>query len=185
MSAFKINSPKDIIGKLFSGITLKRDTEKLPYNNLEEVAKLCGFEGDLDGFLTSALTSEFVAGQNDIKNATGHWYGEYYLPASTLVVLGSNVPREQVIKGTYKPAPAGYLVVVFEEITTEDSVDSEDGYLTYSMPSENSQWLKEGIDSSITLPNGKTAQLTAQGVPMAIYQVNLRANNDYETEGTH
>ena len=181
----RIFTNQTVIGKVISGITLKRDTEKLPYNNLKEVAELCGFGEDVSSLLTSAAESDYAGGENGIKNTTGHWYGEYYLPASTLVVLGSNVPREQVINGTYKPAPAGYLIVVFEEITTEDSVYSENGYLTYDMPLGNTQWNKEGIDSSIVLPNGKTALLNAPGAPMAIYQVNLRANNDYETEGTH
>ena len=91
----------------------------------------------------------------------------------------------------------GYLVVVFEEVTTESNTGS---YLTYSAPIKDyetnsagigidgeTQWQDEGIDMQITLPNGSMANLevAAKGAPMAIYQVGLRANNDFETEGTH
>ena len=41
-------------------------------------------------------------------------------------------------------------------------------------------------NKTIKLPNGKTATISdTKGAAMAIYQVGLRANNDYETEGTH
>ena len=82
------------------------------------------------------------------------------------------------------------IIVVFEDIQTEDSVNPTGGYLTYEAPTANTQREKEGIDECIVLPNGVSIQLkdsTGKPVlaPMAIYQVGLRANNDFETEGTH
>ncbi len=172
------------IGKIMGGLSLQRDTEKLPFDNILQAAKAYGFGEDKVKFTTSALTSESIANENEIKNATGHWYGEYYLPASTIVVEGAGTTREDVIKGTKKPLATGYLVVVFEEITTVED-DPEANYLTYSAPAET-QWQKEGLETTILLPNNKQATITAtNGSAMAIYQVGLRANNDYETEGTH
>ena len=106
------------------------------------------------------------------------------MPASTIVVDGAGTTRDEVIKGLKKPLATGYLVVVFEEITTVED-DPEANYLTYSAPAET-QWQKEGLETTILLPNNKQATITAaNGSAMAIYQVGLRANNDYETEGTH
>ena len=170
------------IGKIMGGLSLQRDTEKLPFDNILEAAKAYGFGTDKTKFVNSAKESISVSGENDIKNAAGHWYGEFYLPASTIVVNGAGTTREQAIKG--KPLTTGYLVVVFDEITTVED-DPEADYLTYSAPAET-QWQKEGIETIITLPNGEQATIIAgNGAAMAIYQVGLRANNDYETEGTH
>lgn len=187
-----------IIGKLVNGIKLVRETQKLPYDNIAEVAEICGFETNTAGFIESAVKSESidddiaVKGPNDIKNATGRWYGEYYLPASTIVAGGTGTTRDQMIKNAVKPITTGYLVVVFEEITTEDDVKDETeepGYLTYDAHATNSQWSKEGLETTIILPNGKKAEIptsnASEAAPMAIYQVGLRANNDFETEGTH
>ena len=205
----KVYTNQVVIGRLIDGLKLVKETQKLPFDNIAQVAKICGFETNITDFIASAVTSESInddvaiGGPNDIKNATGHWYGEYYLPASTVVVAGSETTREQVVKGAVKPITTGYLVVVFEKITTEDDVNDENssqpGYLTYSSPSEpedyKQQWEKEGIETIIVLPNG-VGKAPGEGVkiptsnilnagPMAIYQVNLRANNDFETEGTH
>ena len=199
----KVYTNQVVIGKLVDGLKLVKETQKLPFDNIAQVAEMCGFGTDKAGFIASAVTSESInddvaiGGPNDIKNATGHWYGEYYLPASTVVVGGSGATREQVVKGAVKPITSGYLVVVFEEITTEDDVNDENssqpGYLTYSSPAapveHKQQWEKEGIETTIILPNGKKASIPTGNAhnagPMAIYQVNLRANNDFETEGTH
>ncbi|MBQ8300140.1 MAG: hypothetical protein IJX99_09915 [Clostridia bacterium] len=172
------------IGKIVEGLSLKRDTEKLPFDNILQAAKAYGFGEDTTKFTTSALTSESIASENDIKNATGHWYGEFYLPASTIVVPGQNVDRQKVISGAVKPLTTGYLVVVFDEITTVED-DPEASYLTYSAPAET-QWQKEGVETTLTLPNNEQITIPVlNGAAMAIYQVGLRANNDYETEGTH
>lgn len=196
-----------IIGKLVEGLKLTKDTQKLPYDNLLEVAKACGFNTVEEFWPTAkesaSIPDEEVLGKNTIKDATGHWYGEYYLPATTYVYAG-NVSREEIINGSAKSAEltTGYLVVVFEEIATEDDVNDENsaqpGYLTYAAPATPAeylqQWQKEGIETSITLPNGNTNLQSPNGIStpntvnagaMAIYQVGLRANNDFEVEGTH
>ena len=114
-----------------------------------------------------------------------------------------------IIKGTAKSSElkTGYLVVVFEEIRTEDDVRDETseqpGYLTYSAPVKEKddgtksydtmQWNQEGIETQIILPNGVPVNIKTNNNPateyaagaMAIYQVGLRANNDFEVEGTH
>ena len=197
----RIFTNQTIIGKLVDGLTLTSDTVKLPYDNLSILANTIGF-GTVDALTTSAIGnaktgSVVIMNENMIKDCSGHWYGEYYLPASTIVVKGAGATKEQAMV----PANVltnGYLVVVFEEITTESNGGN---YLTYAEPTkdyENSatgeslanktQWIDEGIDVQITLPNGSMANLevvNSKGAPMAIYQVGLRANNDFETEGTH
>ena len=146
---------------------------------------VCGFaDFGVDTFLASAGQSATINGnQHNIRNASGHWYGEYYLPASTLVYKGTNTTRENAIAKKDMLA-GGYLIVAFEEITTGTN-DTGKGYLTYSAPTTNTQWQKEQAHQSVVLPNGKNAIVPTTGTPMAIYQVGLRANNDYETEGTH
>ncbi len=195
ISPSRVFTNQSIIGKVFSSLTLKRDTEKLPYNNVIDVMIACGFDPDdplnVQAFNNSIAVSEYVNTENDIKNATGHWYGEYYLPASTIVVRGASATKQDAMN----PANVitnGYLVVVFEEITTEDDVTPTGGYLTYDAPVGSSQWSDEGIDRFVVLPGTGAgpeikvpADGTKEGAPMAIYQVGLRANNDYETEGTH
>ena len=115
------------IGTIINGLTLKDVNQKLPYNNIEEEAKKLGFvdatgKADIAKFLESAKLSESIndadpVRQNEIKNNTGHWYGEYYLPASTIVVDGSGTDRKTAMGGT-KTKTSGYLIVAFEEITT-------------------------------------------------------------------
>lgn len=185
LNTSRIFTTKSTIGKLINGLVLKIDTEKLPYNNLNEEMAVCGF-GDfgLEKFLASAKQSATINGnENNIRNASGHWYGEYYLPASTLVYKGANTDRNAAIAKTGLQT-SGYLIVAFEEITTGTN-ETGAGYLSYDKPNGNTQWQKENAHQNVTLPNGKTATVNTSGIPMAIYQVGLKANNDYETEGTH
>lgn len=181
----RVFTTRNTIGKLINGLVLKNATEKLPYDNVKEEMSICGFADlGLEAFLASANQSTTINGnQNNIRNASGHWYGEYYLPASTLVYKGATTTRENAIAGKNILA-GGYLIVAFEEITTGTN-DTGKGYLTYSAPTTNTQWQKEQAHQSVVLSNGKTATVPTAGTPMAIYQVGLRANNDYETEGTH
>ena len=190
LNTARVFTKQSVIGGLVSGLRLMLETEELPYNNIEELTAACGFGTDTASFVASAIESETIVDENSIKKASGHWYGEYYLPSSTNVVLGRNVDRTAVVNGTVKPLTTGYLIITFEEIVTEDSINPTGGYLTYEAPSSNTQREKEGIDECIVLPNGISIQLkdsTGKPVlaPMAIYQVGLRANNDFETEGTH
>ncbi len=181
----RLFTAKNIIGRLINGLVLKNNSERLPYDNIKEEMSVCGFaDFGVDTFLASAGQSATINGnQHNIRNASGHWYGEYYLPASTLVYKGANTTRENAIAKKDILA-SGYLIVAFEEITTGTN-DTGKGYLTYSAPTTNTQWQKEQAHQSVVLPNGKNAVVPTTGTPMAIYQVGLRANNDYETEGTH
>ena len=82
----------------------------------------------------------------------------------------------------------GYIVVVFKTIKTETMGESD--YLSYAKPNEKTRFEKEGAEYmpyTITLPNGVIAEipLGEEGIAMAIYEAGIRANDDYETEGTH
>ena len=184
------------IGKIVGGLTLKKATEKMAYENIDEEAELLGFVNasgkSLSGdFIASAGYSNFISDVdpnriNDIKSATGHWYGEYYLPASTVVVSGNdkNTEAKDAMPGSSKILTSGYLVVAFDEITTGTNSEGT-GYLSYAAPAIETQWTKEKSHQEITLPNSRKVTIPTQGESVAIYQVNLRANNDYETAGTH
>lgn len=180
------------IGKLIGGLVLKDTTQKLPYDNVQEETTAIGFSSSGD-FVSSAAVSEsvpdmsnnnYVAAMNYIRNATGHWYGEYYLPSTTIVVNGVNADKEAASK-IVNQKTTGYLVVTFEDIITKDTNGKE--YLRYDAETVagKSQWEKEGAHQNVLLPNGKTVTIPTEGSAMAIYQVGLRANNDFETEGTH
>lgn len=185
LNTSRVFTNRNTIGRLINGLVLKNATEKLPYDNVREEMSICGFtELGLDAFLASAGQSATINGnQHNIRNASGHWYGEYYLPASTLVYKGATTTRESAIASKNILA-GGYLIVAFEEVTTDTS-DTGNGYLTYSAPTTNTQWQKEEAHQSVTLPNGSSATVPTAGTPMAIYQIGLKANSDYETEGTH
>ena len=125
--------------------------------------------------------------EDDIRKANGHWYGEFYLPASTTVTLGSTTTREEVIRNQNLLMDEGYIVVVFKEIKTESS-DAD--YLSYAKPNEKSRFEKEGAiytPYEINLPDGTKVQIPdfEEGIAMAIYEAGIRANDDYEVEGTH
>ena len=182
------------IGKIIGGLTLKRDVQKLPYDNIDEEAASMGFANSTE-FLKSAAFSNSISDvdpnrTNDIKNASGHWYGEYYLPASTVILMGASKTADDAMKAVNSKTDVrqGYLVVTFDEITT-GTTDAGTGYLSYAKPDRNTQWVKENAHKTITLPSGATATIDTTGQAMAIYGGGtggfLRANNDAETEGTH
>ena len=198
VSARQINTTRNFttatnIGKIIGGLTLKRDIQKLPYNNIEEETTLMGFANSAD-LLRSAAFSDSISDvdpnrTNDVKNASGHWYGEYYLPASTVILMGNKTAQEAMTAVNARTdVRQGYLVVTFDTITT-GLTDTGTGYLSYAAPTSNTQWVKENAHQSITLPSGATATIPTTGQAMAIYGGGtsgfLRANNDAETEGTH
>lgn len=175
------------IGKIINGINLIPVDSKLPRDNILESANLYGYKGNTTNFITDAKTSEIVEDENTIRNSAGHWYGEFYLPASTKVVLGTNVTSNELIYEAKKAQKSGYIIVTFDTIITKANGEE---YLSYSMPEENSRWEKEGTmyePYEVILPNGNKATISEmlEGTAMAIYEVSLRANDDYETEGTH
>ena len=187
----KINNPEKnytvptTIGKIISGLDFKPVDTKLPRDNISEAALLYGYKTDTTKFVEEAKASERVDNEDSIRNATGHWYGEFYLPASTKVVLGSDVTANDLLSGKNKAVDMGYIIVTFDTIITRATgVD----YLSYSKPSENMRWEKEGASYpyEVKLPNGNVATINMQeGATMAIYEASLRANDDYEAEGTH
>lgn len=176
-----------IIGSIFEKLTLIDVDTKLPRDNISESANLYGYGSNINAFIKDAEKSEIVEDENSIRNSAGHWYGEFYLPSSTKVVLGSDVETEEVVANQGLVKNDGYLIVVFEEVITKDNGN---GYLSYSMPRDNSRWEKEGTIYElyeINLPNGNKATIPgiSEGAAMAIYETTLSASDDHETEGTH
>ena len=142
---------------------------------------------------------------NPAKNSR-RWYGEVYIPAST-IVAEKGATTTDLSRSTSKVKKTGYLILVFEDITT--TLTSGQTYLQYSigrdssgtqfspnasgrlvspsiMYNEKTNNGAQAIKSTITLPNGKTFSGFAEtDAPIIIYDVSLRANNDYEETGTH
>ena len=187
-----LNPDKDytlatVIGNIFSGLKLSAIHNKLPRNNILESANLYGYNGNTTKFVEEALKSEVVENEESIRNANGHWYGEFYLPASTKVAIGSSLESSDVINEQSKILKDGYIIVVFKNVETSEK---DERYLSYSKPDENSRWEKEGavyMPYEIILPNGNIAKISdlEEGIGMAIYEAGIRANDDYGTEGTH
>lgn len=176
-----------VIGSIFKGITLNNIDAKLPRNNILECANLYGYKGNTTSFISDAIKSEIVESEKDIRNSSGHWYGEFYLPASTKVVLSKNSTKADILKNENNLLDDGYIIVTFDTIITNSEGES---YLSYSKPSEESRWEKEGTsynEYKINLPNGNIAIIPdiEEGAAMAIYEISLRANDDYEVEGSH
>lgn len=140
---------------------------------------------------------------NPAKNSR-RWYGEVRVPASTIVAekgaTVTDIARGQKIKKT------GYLIVVFENIET--SASGRNNYLQYSMgrKADGTQFSPVGtnlvspsimynektndgmqsLKATIKLPNGKTFSAYPQtDAPIVVYDVSQRANNDFESTGTH
>ncbi len=134
-------------------------------------------------------------------DASKRWYGEIYIPASTIVAK-NEATYSQIVSGTniYKE---GYLLVTFERVTSLKSDGST--YLDYNVDRENLEAItneqleeeaskskvleeKEG-DNKVDLPTFTTAKVIENydkwNIPVIIYDISQRANNDYETSGTH
>lgn len=176
-----------IIGSLVKGLNLISGDSMLPRNNISESAQLYGYKNDKTKFIEEALESLELEKEDDIRKANGHWYGEFYLPSSTIVAYGSNVTSKEIVQDQSKILKDGYIVVVFKTIETKSAGTD---YLSYAKPNEQTRYEKEGATYTpyeIRLPNGNIAQIPSfeEGVAMAIYEAGIRANDDYETEGTH
>lgn len=133
------------------------------------------------------------------------WYGEVYIPAST-IVAEKGATLTEIARGT-KVLKEGYLIVSFKEIVSRR--ENESRYLEYSigrttdgvkfspdasnklvspsiMYEEKTNGEKQPLKSEITLPNGKIFNgYEETEAPIIIYDVSLRANDDYEQTGTH
>lgn len=170
------------IGDLFVGLLLDKTYNKLPRNNIKEASALYGYANNINKFIEEAKKSENVEDEDTIRNATGHWYGEFYLPSTTKIAFGKETNSNDVVSNHELLLKDGYIIVVFDKIETS--------YLSYSKPDAKTRWEKEGATYApyeIKLPNGNVAQIESlnEGVAMAIYEVAIRANDDYGTEGTH
>lgn len=133
------------------------------------------------------------------------WYGEVYIPAST-IVAEKGATLTEIARGK-KVLKDGYIIVSFKEIISR----RENGttYLEYSigrttdgvkfspdasnklvspsiMYEEKTNNEKQALKSEILLPNGKVfTEYEETEAPIIIYDVSLRANDDYEETGTH
>ncbi len=138
--------------------------------------------------------TEYVYGGSTHADAK-RWYGEVFIPASTKVVpSGSNAASVSNAKGL-----DGYIVISFDEIGAY--LADGTSYLQYgiaknpllsSMPPYIMLNEKNGKGNTvqITLPNGKPltdlpSDFYATDAPIIIYDLSLRANEDYSSSGTH
>lgn len=142
---------------------------------------------------------------NPTVEQSRRWYGEIYIPAST-VVAEKGATINEISRGN-KVYKDGYLVIMFENMVTR--FDDGSTYLQYSMgrdtngnvfspnssgnlvsPSimynEKTDDGKQALKNKITLPNGAIfTDYKETEAPLIIYDVSLRANDDYEQSGTH
>lgn len=194
--------------------TLSLMNRAINYAKMDNIGGLKNITLDSTGATANALMTKFNgAYQTVVYSMVGgvltsetnytnsrRWYGEVYMPATT-VVAKSGAKVEEVARGvnTYKN---GYLLIAFDKIETT-LADGTTQYLKYSTannPSgvENRPYILinekagKGKTVPITLPNGKQINIAGLGTdfyetsaPIIIYDVSLRANNDYEASGTH
>lgn len=153
--------------------------------------------------ITKYKGREYIGASGDISR---RWYGEIYIPSSTIVSdnkinkltmeEGKRITNISRGKGVLEE---GYLMITFENIET--TLKTNESYLNYKIlrnsdgekisPETPSVLVqeKEGKEE-ITLPNGEKiknllATFKDNEAPIIIYDISLRANNDYETSGTH
>lgn len=142
----------------------------------------------------------------DLCDVSRRWYGEVYMPASTVVVDNSVIPEGTKISTVASKISQGkgvlsegYLLITFDTIISNDA--SGDKYLNYEVlrnasgdvisPDTPSMLVEEkNGKEEITLPNGKKitnlpAEFVYEKAPIIIYDVSLKANDDYESTGTH
>lgn len=157
----------------FSRITLPMAL-RMSYNGISDYLAQNFYGTTNAATFLSTLTKANVK-EDDVINAIGHWYGEYRLPSSTLVV-----PKGEVANANSNFLKDGYIIVQFAINSNYQNWE----YLSYDRPNGNTQWQKENATSTVTLPNGKTVTLNGTG-NVIIYEAGLKANNDYESSGTH
>lgn len=151
-------------------------TQKVPYVKYFEEENVTRYASDTD--------------KNKVLEAVSHWYGEYRLPSSTIVMEKGKTPGN----GTeYKD---GFIIVMFQ-VKTKDSSGKD--YLVYNeQQAVGNQWKNEegkaeGETLEIQLPkvsgqktNSKVKIKVENGFyPVAIYQVGIKVNGSYEIAGTH
>lgn len=180
---------------------LKNIGKAVNYASLDNIGGLKKISLDSETTATNALMTMYNGSYITTPDFTNsrRWYGEVYVPAST-VVAEKDSTIEGIARGL-KTYTKGYLLVTFDTIQTTTREGEQ--YLKYSTannPSgvENRPYILinekagKGKTVPITLPNGKQINIAGLGTdfyetsaPIIIYDVSLRANNDYEASGTH
>lgn len=111
-------------------------------------------------------------------NVSRRWLGEIYMPASTVVAKDGATLTQ--IANKQKVYLEGYLVITFDDVYSTESDGTR--YLNYDSMKVARE--KAG-KATVTLTNGTTWSAPSDELPVVIYDISLRANNDYESEGTH
>ncbi len=158
------------------------------YKSIKSIGGLLGITLGKNNSVTTTYNGEWYL--DGKENVSRRWFGEIYLPAST-VVAKTGATLAQVANKT-KTYEEGYLVVMFEKVYST-LADGTSEYLDYNVRRDGnadayeSQVLKEKDGKTqIKLPNSVTRDLNADAaIPVIVYDVSQRANNDYETSGTH
>lgn len=166
-----------------------------PTLDLKNVIELSGLVKPI--LLTSKnvfMTKYRGAYIESVPNVSRRWYGEIYVPASTVVTANNATPSD-IVQGNSKVYKTGYLLVTFEPI---ESTINNISYLRYDY-SKNSEWndhakasvlmQEKAGKTTIAIPGNNTLTVNVPNnkisAPVIIYDVSLRANNDYEQTGTH
>ena len=120
------------------------------------------------------------------------WYAEIYMPSSTVVATKgtstTDVANGKNVKKT------GYIIITFADVVSKLSDGTE--YLQYSMARDQDgtelyfnksiMYAEKNGKNSIALPGGKTfTAYNETEMPVIVYDVTLKARNDYETSGTY
>ena len=153
--------------------------------------------------ITKYKGREYIGEFGDVSR---RWHGEIYIPSST-IVSDNKINKETMAEGKIIEnisrgkgvLEEGYLIITFENIETK--LETNESYLNYKIlrntdgekisPETPGVLVqeKEGKEE-ITLPNGEKiknlpTEFKNTDAPIIIYDVSQKANNDYETAGTH
>ncbi len=157
----------------FSKITMPMSL-RMSYNNIQKYLNEKTYGTNDKTTLLKTIAKSNVT-EDMVINSTGHWYGEYRLPASTLAI-----EKGKIANANSNFLKNGYIIVQFDIESNYQSWR----YLSYDKPESNTQWEKENAQTTIALPNGKNITIPGNGTSI-IYEANQRASNDYESSGTH
>lgn len=147
---------------------------RMSYNNIPTYMAINLYgTSSKNTFLQTIAKSKVT--EDMVINSVGHWYGEYRLPSSTMAI-----EKGKTANASSNFLKDGYIIVQFDI----ESNYQNWSYLSYSKPDSNTQWQKEGTSTSVTLPNGNEITIPGTGTAI-VYEANQRANNDYESSGTH
>lgn len=186
---------------------------RLCYNNFKEYVNAlykkteAGIIADAAGRFeyTDSHFNKVTGGRDTVIASVGHWYAGYRLPSSTVAVpKGTTV--SQLISNPDIAKDGGYILVKYDIVgkhgpydylryTGPESINEDTGDNTGEYEKDPNGKDKKWQDPTtgnpdpssptipVTLPNGKPA-VVPDGT-ILIFETDLRANNDYETEGTH